>query len=129
MGKPVMQNKREEYVLPDDVIYEKIIQLVCGENWRDCGKEEIDGAMGVAIVRALMDGVENNVEEIAYHLDIPKFMLSRAYSNLDSGGIFQRHMEKDRKFRDRIESDWKSLKNRDVHVWCWYAASASGYVK
>lgn len=129
MGKPVVQNKKEEYVFPQDMMYEKIIQHVCGEYWRDCNQAEVDGAMGVAIIRSLMEGVENDVSEIAYHLEVPKFVISRAYNNLDTGGVFQRHQEKDKKFRNRIESDWKALKNRDVHVWAWYAASASGFVK
>jgi hypothetical protein len=127
MGKPSepVDVKEEKWDIPE-IRYERFVQSICGDNWRDCGEAEVNGAMGVAIIRSLMDGVEDDIEVVAYHLGLPKFMLTPAYNNLDTVGVFQPRPDPTGKvIKTRLGWDRKALINKDIETWCWYSAYAS----
>ena len=129
MGKPTLMKSRNENSVIPELRYERLIQNVCGDNWRETNRYEVDGALGVAIVKSIVDGVDVDIEEIAYHLNIPKYLLTRAFNNFILAGVFQCRTQKDGKIKNRIDLDQRELNSRDVKVWCWYAGCASGFVR
>ncbi len=132
MGKPTMvarQGRHDDHLVIPEIRYERLIQYVCGDNWRHAHRTEVDGAIGVAIVKSVLEGVDIDPEEMAIHLHAPKYLISRPFSNLAMSGVFQIHQDKDGKMRNRIESDRKLLESRNIHTWCWYAGCASGIVR
>ncbi|HDZ15703.1 MAG TPA: hypothetical protein ENH60_12520 [Pricia sp.] len=75
-----------------------------------------DGALGLAIVKSVFDGVTPELNDISSHLGVNKEVLWKAFRRLKMNGIFQ---------DDRISRE--TLKDDDTN-WCFYAGYASGYI-
>jgi len=98
---------------------ENIICQVCGENWRELSSPEFDGALGVAIVRSVLDGVYTDPHHLSSHLGVDWRFLRPAFMRLSFNGAF---------LRDKIFSDRRALNKNDLRAWCYYAGMASGFV-
>lgn len=105
----------EKMVIPETP-YEEFITKICGEEWRSFSKEEVDGAIGVAIVKSVLDGIAPELNELSSHLGVPKYQLRAAYYALSMNGVF---------LRDRIHNDKKALESGKAYPWCYYAGYAS----
>jgi len=99
--------------------YESLIKSVCGSQWRGFPEEERNGALGVAIVKSVLDGLRPELGEISSHLGVDRETLRGAYKNLSMNGTF-RH--------DQIRKDAKALNGRDLFAWRFYAGHASGFI-
>lgn len=96
---------------------ESIVVRICGDKWRELPSHDLDGAVGVAIVRSVLDGVSPNLRDLGFHLGVDGDFLRCSFMRLSMNGVF---------LRDRIYRDRKALNNNDVHAWCQYAGIASG---
>lgn len=94
------------------------IELVYGTDWALTVKgNEINGLLGIAIVKSIVDGININFNDIAYYLRIPKWEIDVAFNRLIKSGYLLSH---------NLKKDINALKKKDVHVWCDYAAIAAG---
>lgn len=98
---------------------ESIVVRVCGAGWRDLQNSDLNGALGVAIVRSVLDGVTPSLHDLSVHLGVMTDKLRPAYMRLSMNGIF---------LRGRIHQDRKALNNNDICAWCYYAGFASGAI-
>lgn len=100
--------------LPDEV--ESLVSELVGSNWRSLPKNEVDGALGIAIVYLVLQGCSPNAVTLATKLGIDKWWISRPLKALSLNGVFQRH---------RLEGDRAKLEAKDALTWLYYAGYAS----
>ena len=96
---------------------EQLVRSVCGKQWRSLSSTELDGALGVAIVKSILDGVAEDLGEIASHLGVNRDLLYSAFRNLGLNGVFR---------ENRINKDREALEDSDPIAWGYYAGYASG---
>ncbi len=109
MNKGVVPELREPY--------ERLVRSVCGKQWRSLSQEELDGAIGVVIVKSILDGVAEDLGEVASHLGVSRDLLYDPFRNLSLNGVFR---------EDRIDKDREALEDADPIAWGYYAGYASG---
>jgi hypothetical protein len=97
--------------------YEGVIKKVCGSNWRSGDDPEVDGAIGIAIVKSVADGVRPEIREISEHLGVSVSELKQAFERLAGNGIFRQGI---------IEKDLTSIQSGDPQTLYWYHGWASG---
>ena len=114
----MLESKIEEANIPE-LPYEKLIEKVFGIQWRTLPEADINGALGVAIVKSVLDGLPPELGEISSHLGVNKETLREPYKNLNMNGIFR---------RNRIQEDALALNNEDLFAWSYYAAYAAGII-
>lgn len=96
---------------------ERLVRKICGSQWRNLSKPEIDAAWGVAIVSSVLDGVRAQVGELARHLGVDGDQIIEAYHRLNTNGIFK---------SETLERDRKILESQDLLAWCYYGGFAAG---
>lgn len=96
---------------------EDIVRKVCGPQWRSLDERSKDAAWGIAIVRAILDGVPPDLRDLASYLGVDKDILFMAYRNLSLNGAF---------LCGRIQSDAKLLRSGDQLAWGYYGGYACG---
>lgn len=99
--------------------YESLVRSIYGAQWRGLPEEDQDGALGVAIVKSVLDGLPPDLNEVSSHLGIDRELLRRPYKNLSMNGVFR---------NDKIHQDTQALNENDPHVWGYYAGYAAGIV-
>jgi hypothetical protein len=97
--------------------YEKVINKFYGPHWRNSKSEDFNGAIGIAIIKSMADGVRSNISEIASHLGVDKRLIDRPFKNLASNGVFRNNW---------VDNDKKSIKENDQTALGYYAGWASG---
>lgn len=100
--------------LPDK--YEKFVRRFCGSDWRVASQIDCDGGLGVAIGKAILDGVSSSLPEIARQLGVDPDFLSAPYERLSINGYMK---------DGRIQTDL-GLKREDKHAWGYLAGIAGG---
>jgi hypothetical protein len=99
--------------------YENLVAGVCGEKWRTLENNEIDAAWGVAVVRSILDGIDNEPREIANHLGVDTGDIYDAWRRLMmNGALVTRNLNRDR----------RALNAGDQLAWGYYAGYAAGAV-
>lgn len=96
--------------------YENFIKDICGTEWRTSSSTDVDGALGVAICKAMLDGSSSDLLELSDRLGIDDHTLWNAYDRLAKNGYLK---------HGRIHSD-KALLKGDSLAWCWVAGIAGG---
>ena len=96
---------------------ERLVRDICGSQWRNLPKQEIDAAWGVAIVHSVLNGVRPVIYELARHLGVDSDTIADAYFGLNSNGVFKRGW---------LEKDRESLESGDIVAWCYYGGYACG---
>lgn len=96
---------------------ESIVRRFCGPQWRTLDERSRDAAWGIAIVKAVLDGVVADIRDVASYLCVDQQVIYNAFRNLSLNGIF---------LRDRIKSDAKILRSMDETAWCYYGGYACG---
>lgn len=121
--KPELRREEEskfelKFDFPPEV--EEIIELVYGAEWTSTVRgNEINGVLGVAIIKSVIDGVNDDIEDIAAHLNTYRREIERSFSRLNMNGALLGH---------NLRKDVDKLKENDIHTWCHYAAIAAGHV-
>lgn len=98
---------------------ESIVVRVFGAGWRDLPVSDFDGALGVAIIRSILDGVTPSLHDLSVHLGVSTDRLRPPYMRLNMNGLF---------LRGRIYRDRKALNGNSIYAWCYYAGYASGAI-
>lgn len=102
--------------------HKDIEALVCRtmltENWRSLPSQDLDGALGVAMVKAVLLGSDNDINSLSNFLSVAPLELQSAYDRLSRNGFLHR--------KGVVLND-KKLKNNDKTSWCFVAGMASGY--
>ena len=106
--------------------YEQVVKIVCGEEWDSAenSADDRDGAIGVAIMLAYLQGIPPRLNDLANALDLPPYLLEMSYKRLQINGLFSPRswVLKDLILRGRKGSDY------DHKVaWCHIAGLSSGY--
>ncbi|MFA6088630.1 MAG: MarR family winged helix-turn-helix transcriptional regulator [Candidatus Woesearchaeota archaeon] len=96
--------------------YENFIKDICGTEWRISSSTDVDGALGVAICKSIIEGSGNSLNELANRLGIDEHTLWGAYDRLEKNGYLK---------KERLLSD-KSLIKGDTLAWCYVAGAAGG---
>lgn len=94
---------------------ERLVRNICGPQWRNLSKPDLDAAWGIAMVKSVLDGVDPDVSELAYHLGTTTDVIGDAFYRLNINGIFRRLN------RDRVE-----LSKGDMLTWGYYGGYAAG---
>jgi len=107
--------------------FEEDVRWVCGENWETAPQEERDGALGVLLFRAYMDGARPSFDELIKAVGVPTEQVREfevAYRRLQVSGVFtMRYAAR----RDRALQGWSSRADGRV-AWCHIAGIASGWI-
>lgn len=102
--------------------YDSLIFDVCGDITNShTSLEDRDGAVGVAIVKTILDGHSIRNKDVARHLGLSQDDIFYAYKRLKENGLF-------RNDGHAIKND-KGLLSNDMHAWCTYAGYASGHTR
>lgn len=99
------------------VPYDALMSEMCGD-WRRLQGLEFDAAIGMAIVHAVLDGIEPDAGAISRHLGMDKSTIYKPLENLGLNGVFNGMIERDR----------KDLKSYDRLAWGYYGGYAAGVV-
>ena len=97
--------------------YDQLIRKIYGSDWRHMDPSEVDGAFGIAICKAIMEGVSSDIQSLSDHFDVSIDWLSASYERLAKNGYMK---------ENRLRND-KGLQNEDVFAWSWMAGVSSGY--
>lgn len=95
---------------------EPLIRKLYGSQWRNLDERDRDGAIGIAIVKSVLDGVDPDIMLISNHLRINREHVTTPFKRLFMNGAF---------LRNRIRND-AALKRSDVTAWGYYAGYAMG---
>jgi len=95
---------------------EPLIRKLYGSQWRNLEERERDGAIGIAIVKSVMDGVNPDIHDISRYLGISREYINNPFKRLFMNGAF---------LRNKIKED-KDLKSGDMVAWGYYAGYAMG---
>ncbi len=98
---------------------ENTVRGYFGDGWRYLPYIEINGALGIAIVKSILDGVKSDIREMSSHLGVDTERLRQPFTMLNLNGAF---------LHDKIPNDKKVLNANDKHAWGYYAGMASGHV-
>jgi hypothetical protein len=96
--------------------YENLLNYLFGD-WKTWNSTEMNGVLGVLIIRCILDGVRLDLHVLASHLGVGVEELRPAFMRFSFNGVFQ---------RNRLRDDRKNLNANDLHAWCYYAGIASG---
>lgn len=111
--------------------YENIIQSVCSlRDWRRAGPRERDGAIGVAIVMAYLNGIRANLRDMADHLELSEREIRIPYERLLINGIFSQRFnlrEDSTIVGYGKETEWMGRKESTRNAWCILAGIAGGF--
>ncbi len=106
--------------------YEQVVRLVCGDDWcgPDKSADDRDGALGVAIILAYLQGIPARLPDLASALDLPPYLLEMSYKRLQANGLFspRSYIVGDPVLMGHAGSDESRLT-----AWCYIAGMASGY--
>jgi len=108
------QNRPFVEKMPDR--YEKFVKRICGADWRHSSMVDLDGGLGVAICKAILDGTHVNLVELARALNTEPDTLAMAYERLSKNGFMK---------ESKLRGD-EGLKKGDNFGWCWIAGVAGG---
>ena len=98
----------------------EVVELAYGNDWATTVHgNEINGVLGIAVVKSIVDGINNDTEEIARHLNTYRREIERSHNRLFINGALLPH---------NLKKDIEKLKANDVQTWCHYAAIAAGHV-
>jgi hypothetical protein len=111
--------------------YDKIVRLICGDNWNteEVTPEERDGGYGVALCLAYLQRVGPRLGDLAEAIGCQPFVLDAAYRRLQINGGFcptSRLLKDPTLFMNNVKSD--DDYNRSMRSWCHIAALASGFL-
>lgn len=111
--------------------YEQIVRVICGDDWSSPEKslDDRDGAIGVAIILAYLNGVPGRLVDLSRAIDVPPYIVEMAYKRLQMNGLFS---PRSTILDDQALSGSSSLGRRgqvDESFYAWYyiAGMASGY--
>jgi hypothetical protein len=108
--------RKDKGAFVPEITSEELVKQICGAQWRNLPDKERDGAWGVAIVKAVFDGIAPDLHELSKHLGVEPELLTQAFRRLSLNGVF-RH--------NSIQND-AGLQRNDPVAWCYYAGCASG---
>ena len=100
--------------MPDK--YEKFVKKICGAEWKHSSVVDLEGGLGVAICKAIIDGQHVNLVKLSEHLGIDTDVLSIPYERLSKNGYMK---------SGKLSKD-EELVRGDLHAWCYVAGTASG---
>ena len=108
---------RKEEVQTEDrgIPGDKLVKRMCGVQWKSLKGVEYDAAVGMLLVKAVLDGVDPSVKNLSYYLGVNGSMFFRAFTNLSLNNAF-----------GRIYYDRGSLNRNDKTVWGYYGGLAAG---
>lgn len=111
--------------------YEKIVKLICGDNWEtnEVSLDERDGGYGVAICLSQLRKPSNRLNDIADSIGCPSSLIETAYKRLLINGVLSNNSSILRDpdlLMDNASSEEDLM--RSVKAWCHIAGLASGFV-
>lgn len=95
---------------------ESLISELIGSNWRTLPENELNGALGIAIVYAVLRGCPPIADRLADYLGVDRKKLEKPLHALSINGAFLRH---------KFNADRSNLEKRDKLTWLYYAGYAS----
>lgn len=111
--------------------YEKIVKVVCGDNWETdlVSTDERDGGYGVAICLACLQRVPSKLTELADAIGTPSHLLEVAYKRLQINGVFS-YGSPILRDQELLMSSARTEEEEDrcVRAWCHIAGLASGFI-
>ena len=111
--------------------YEQIVRIICGDDWAGSDKtqDDKDGAVGVAIIIAYLQGVQPRLLDLARAIDLPPYLVEMAYRRLQMNGIFSPRswILSDRALTAKGGMNRNGTVSESMYAWCYIAGMASGY--
>lgn len=114
--------------------YSSLLKIICNtDDLTSLNDNEWEGAIGVAMTMAVMDGAKPSFFDLAKSIGIShtnKFF-DNAFSRLKRNGIFSNNfgLKEDKCLRG-ISSDtqWKKSSERNLFAWCNIAGISGGFI-
>jgi len=110
--------------------YNKIVSLICGENWEtdEVPVDERDGGYGVAMCIAYLQGCSYRLFDLSDFLGVPPQNLEVAYKRLQINGLFSDDcplLDKDELLMSNAKTEEEITACKKA--WCNIAALASAF--
>jgi len=96
--------------------YEKFVKKICGPDWKYSSPLDLEGGLGVAICKAILDGQSINLSELADHFGLDSELLTGPYERLSKNGYMK---------SGKLDQDGELVKGETL-AWCYLAGIASG---
>jgi len=111
--------------------YEKVVRLICGDNWNsdEISYDERDGGFGVAICLACLQVCSFKPSEIADNIGCSVHAIECAYKRLQLNGVFVQNssiLGDPALLMSNANSEEEMMNS--VRAWCHIAGLASGFV-
>ncbi len=109
------------------VDYEETLGRICGDDWRATPLDEREGAYGVALMMAFMDGSRPTPDELSKVLELDveeQKEVEVPFRRLQVSGSFSPRFNAR---RDRGLNGWAGAQEGRT-AWCHVAATASGWI-
>lgn len=111
--------------------YEKIVRLICGDNWNteQVSADERDGGYGVAICLACLQKVPCKIGELADAIGCSPYAIETPFKRLQINGVFASNsaiLNDQDLLMSKVKTD--DDYNRAIRAWCHIAGLASGFV-
>jgi hypothetical protein len=68
--------------------FEKFVETVCGQNWREVSKDDLDGGYAVAIFVSFIKGTPPTLKELARNIGLSERDIETPYNRLFQSGVF-----------------------------------------
>lgn len=111
--------------------FDKIVRLVCGDNWetQEVSLDERDGGYGVALCLAYLQRPSTNLNELADIIGCHPRILDMAYRRLQFNGVLSQKsliLKDPDLLMNNANSDEDMM--RSLKAWCHIAGLASGFI-
>tara|TARA_B100000614_G_scaffold262915_1_gene301196 strand:- start:20820 stop:21221 length:402 start_codon:yes stop_codon:yes gene_type:complete len=109
--------------------YERVVRVVCGDDW--CGQhktpDEKDGGFGIAMVLAFLRGTPARLAELSKEIDVPHYVIEIPFRRLHLNGIFNDWSWVLTEPLLKGESRSADDAHRAMLIWCHIAGLSSGF--
>lgn len=109
--------------------YEQVVRVICGDNWSSSenSQDERDGAFGVAMMLAYLQGVPARLSDLSRTIDVPSYLLEMAYKRLQINGLFSPRSWVLSDPLLRMSGNNTKTMYDSLYAWCYIAGMSSGY--
>lgn len=98
---------------------ENLVRTVCGPQWRNLNKPDIDAAWGIAIIHSVLHATRADLTDISIYLGVDRSLLADAFERLRSNGRLTSFY---------LQDDREALESGDALAYGYIGGYASGAI-
>lgn len=68
--------------------FDKFVETVCGQNWREASREDLEGGYAIAMLISFMKGTSPTLKDLARNIGLSERDIETPYNRLFQSGVF-----------------------------------------